>query len=88
MHTNLPFLLLIDITLPLHLQMSMPAVVLIVKSSPVKENAFSFICSIVSCGTQNLALGPSGGLKDARGAMSICALSDSRDDSESCELYG
>jgi hypothetical protein len=76
---SLRFLSLMDRTLALHLQTSTPAVVLTVKSSPVNENTFSFMCSVVSCGTQNLTFGPSGGLKGASGAMLDLPLLDLRD---------
>jgi hypothetical protein len=79
---DLRFLSLMDSTLPLHLQTSTPAVVLTVKSSPVKENIFSFMCSVVSCGTQNLTFGPSGGLKGASGAMPGLPSLDLRDNSD------
>ena len=68
---SLLFLSLMDTTLPLHLHTSRPETVLIVKSSPERENTFSFICSVCSWGSQNLMLGPSVGLKGARGAMLI-----------------
>lgn len=58
-----------DITLPLHLQTWTPATVVTLKSSPVSEKTFSFICSVCSVGWKNCGRGPRGGSKGARGAI-------------------
>lgn len=47
----------------------MPEVVLTVKSSPDKANAFSFIWRVTASGWHCDRVGPSGGLKAVSGAM-------------------
>jgi hypothetical protein len=66
---NLPFLSLIERTFPLHLQTGVPFAVVIVKSSPLREKAFSFMWRTCSSGKQNCGWTPRGGLKASKGAM-------------------
>jgi len=60
-----------EMTFPLHLQISIPETVLTLKSSPERENTFSFICRVCSLGLANLAKGPRGGLNGARGDIVV-----------------
>lgn len=66
---SIPFLSLRDNILPLQRQTSDPDAVLIVKSSPESENAFSFMCKTCSTGKENLGFGPSAGTNGMSGAI-------------------
>lgn len=61
----------------MHLQTGVPFAVVIVKSSPPREKAFSFMWRTRSSGKQNCGWTPRGGLNAMSGAMvSTIGISD------------